>query len=228
LAGRSCGASQFLTGFTADGQLSCGQMAGASGNAPVLLAFLNPQQAFLTFSRVDLSLTAFDADGDAVGFETNFLTVPPLSHAQLTNVFTPHPNFVPDVPGLYVLTAVAIDPAGHRSAPVETDVLIAACSTTPPALVFDGATPVAVGQLTTITFHAQALNGGTCGIAASRIEFSARFVSVPPQAQLDLIGATTGTPSFIPPVPGLYAVAVMATQPLLGTMAEQAITIEVP
>jgi hypothetical protein len=224
LAGKACAPGTFLTGFGASGQLSCNAIV-APGNPPVVTNVLAAPTTPLTGQVVTMFISALDLDGDPLFFETRFLSVPQQSHAQLTQVFSPRPAFVPDVPGPYVIAAVAIDPAGHRSQPYEIDVLAIPCGSATPFLsvtaILDP--PPAVGRPVQLQVLAVDPNAA-CGLVPLALD--SKFASVPPLGQVQVIGASTTTPSFIPNVPGDYSLLVTATNSL-GLKSEQVLTVSV-
>jgi hypothetical protein len=118
---------------------SCG------GSLPVAIASAAPLAPGLG-QAVQLEASASDADNDepclagqSFGFRWSFDALPAGSHAALNSESAIAPSFRPDVPGDYVLSLIAIDSTGRRSAPATVTVSASSCG---------GAAPVASATAT--------------------------------------------------------------------------------
>ncbi|MCF6286800.1 MAG: PASTA domain-containing protein, partial [Candidatus Hydrogenedentes bacterium] len=73
-------------------------------------ASAGPDQQAILGATVTLDGSASsDADGDTLGFQWRFTTRPDGSLSSLANAGTAQPTFVPDQPGLYVLSLTVLD-----------------------------------------------------------------------------------------------------------------------
>jgi hypothetical protein len=233
LSGRSCPAGMFVAGFGAGAVLVCSAGSASSGYPPIAIA--SAAGDFLARHWTQITVIASDLDpGDTFRYDARVVSQPAGSQAMLASEGTPTPSLLGTLPGQYQLTGTVTDSNGNVGT-WHLTVQLGACSTVPPTLAtfkVSSLSPPAAPNPPAETLQCT-VSGGWCdvvlpgiGLDAIRVDatvedpaavtcFSAPIPSlewslatVPVAAQVQLIGATTISPWFVPPVGGAYVLSV--------------------
>ena len=136
-----------------------------------------------------------------------FVAVPSGSHVKLNGPSLSDPSFVADVPGQYVVSLAVTSPTGMQGQGVAT-ITVGVCGSNPPQIqqiVAAPATPavgMTVGLSPTVL---QPDNQPPCS-AGESLSYQWSFVALPAGSRAQINAASVSQPSFVPDLPGLYAV----------------------
>ncbi len=184
--------------------------APAAGVPPT--AHAGPDQSVKTQTRVTLDGSASaDANGDLLKPLWTFETIPQGSAAVLNAATSLHPDFVPDLPGIYVVALVVND--GKLNSDI-AKVRITA--------VTANAAPVAhAGLVQNVTTGTQvALNGSQSSDADGDVlTFRWTLPQKPAGSAATLTAPTTLQPAFLADVAGTYVAELVVNDGLLDSQA---------
>ncbi len=166
-------------------------------NPPIANA--GPDQSVDEGSDVTLDGTASsDPDGDPLTFAWTLTTVPPGSMAMLANANTANPNFVVDVPGIYVAQLIVND--GQEDSAPDTVMVTSRDVNTPPVA---NAGP----DMTVFIDSTVMLDGsGSSDADGDVLTYSWSLSSAPTGSTAMIVDPMAQIATLTPDVPGLYQV----------------------
>ncbi len=142
-----------------------------------------------------------DVDGNSLIFQWALTAIPTGSTAKLSNSTTVQPTFAVDLVGLYVAQLIVND-GMDNSEPVTVTIT---AGNTPP--VADAGQDQSVSVFSLVT-----LNGsGSHDVDGDALSFQWLLESRPQGSTTTLLNPTFAQPTFIPDIPGIYAVTVVVS-----------------
>ncbi len=166
-----------------------------------------------------LSATETDADtsptcslSDSATWSWAFVSLPSGSVARLQHGNSSSPWFTPDVPGDYVVEALATDAAGHVSPSQRVTAHVTECGAHPPEAGAITATPSAPAVLQPVQLTADAtdLDITACHLGQT-LSYAWTFTGLPAASRATMVDPTGVSASFTPDVPGTYGVQLVVT-----------------
>jgi hypothetical protein len=156
------------------------------------------------------------AHAAAFAYAWSLAELPAGSRAALNATGIRAPSFVVDVPGVYRARVIATDPTGKASQVREISVTAGACGGQAPlaSAVTTGATAPKTGD--TLSLHTSVTDADTsaaCAAHAATFEYAWSFEALPAGSRASLNDVGIAEPSFVPDVPGTYALKVVVTDP---------------
>ncbi len=142
-----------------------------------------------------------DPDGDLLGYQWSFATVPVGSGAAISDPSAEMPTFVVDLPGTYVVQLV-VDDGVLVSAP--DNVVITTSNSRP---VADAGPDKSVQEHATVRLDGT----GSSDADGDALTFRWSLLSKPPASQAVLDDDTSATPAFIADKPGTYVVQLIVS-----------------
>ncbi len=209
--------------------------ASVCGSSPPTGSVAATPQAPITGQTVLLEASASDADAiepcelpQSFTWDWTFIAVPQGSAARFNAPTSRTPSFLADTPGAYVVRMVVTDADGHSGAPVVTAINVDPCGSNAPVIervdVNPGA-PATDALVTLLPTVSDDDNRG-CGLNQSHA-FAWRFLSVPSDSAAAFNNDAVRSPSFVPDVPGDYALELVVTDDTGRQSAATALTIAV-
>ncbi len=193
---------------------ACGGSSGTGGSTPVANA--GPPQSVATGSVVTLDGSqSFDPDGRPITYEWSFVSVPPGSHAALSDPTTPKPTFTADVDGTYSVELVV---STGKATSQPNDVLVnATTANTPPTAKSGPDQNVAVGSVVDLD------GSGSSDPDGDPLTYSWSFVSIPPGSQAGIQDPTSAKTLFVADVAGEYHVQLVVSDGIANSAASRMI-----
>ncbi len=187
-----------------------------SGNARPQAAFFGPTAGVvgtpLTFDGSGSS----DPNGDRIAFTWTLTGRPSGSQAVFSDRAAPRPSLTPDQPGVYVVSLIVND-GTLDSEPVSLTVTVGRRNSSP--------VPNAGADSSFLVGSVVTLDGrGSTDPDGDPLTYRWRFVGIPFGSFVQLVGANTSRPQFIPDVPGLYTIGLTVSDGLI-TSGEVTVTI---
>ncbi len=210
------------------------EVSACGGAAPVIEAITAAPEAPRVGQAGAASARISDAD-NAEGCDLDqratllwaLVARPQGSQASLDDPRRSSPRFAADVPGQFVLQAVATDDTGLRSAPLEVVITAAGCGGAAPTVDAVEANPdqPLVGQRVTLRAQASDADAGEGCALDQAIALAWRFIELPPGSRALLQNADTGAPWFEADAAGVYRAVVVATDDTARDSAPQEIAV---
>lgn len=190
--------------------------AGTCGGASPSATVIAPTSSNLG-SLIALAALVTDADtqppcsrAERFRYAWSFQQVPGGSAVRFSDPTLAAPSFAGDVPGTYVVALTVTDAVGHRSEPATARIDVSACGGNRPSATVS-ATPSTPAVGSTVQLRSTVTDADiACGIAES-FSYQWRFDGLPPGSRSAFNNDALAGPSFVPDLPGLYAVRLTVT-----------------
>jgi RHS repeat-associated protein len=170
-----------------------------------------PDQSGVVGAHVTLDGSASsDPDGDALGYEWSFVSIPAGSTATLTNPTSVAPGFDIDEPGSYVVRLIVND--GQAASAADT-VTVTTTNVAPVANAGPDQTAV-VGAIVTLD------GSGSSDADGDALTFSWTLTSVPPGSGAALVNAASVAPTLTIDRPGTYIARLVVSDGLASSAGD--------
>lgn len=210
-------------------------VSGCGAAAPVLRGLVASPAQPTTGALVSLVPDAVDPDADApcsreqaLRYAWSVVAAPAGSAARLSDAAAVRPWFVADAPGTFRFRLVVTDPSG-RTTRGEVDVSVSPCGSATPVTSVQGPSAGVPGQ--PVQFEAVVTDADTdtaCGaLAPEQFTYRWWFDDLPAGSLAKLNSQSVKSPSFVPDLPGAYALAVEVTDTAGHVSAPATMTVTV-
>jgi hypothetical protein len=149
-----------------------------------------------------------DPQGLPLSFMWSLITKPANSHAVLTAINVPNPQFVADQPGTYIAQLVVYDGVAYSATPATVTITT---TNTPPVANAGLNQALMVGATVTLD--------GSQSFDADNdpITYSWAFLNIPGSSVATLTGAKTKNPTFVADAAGTYVVQLIVSDPFTSS-----------
>ena len=155
---------------------------------------------------------SIDADGDALTYTWQFLTVPAGSAALLSDPSAVTPTFVADQAGDYLIELVVND--GMVDSPPDDVVVITAPGNTPPVADAGPDQSAQVGDTVTLD------GSGSSDVDGDMLTFAWTLSAIPANSNASLSDPSAVMPTFVVDVPGTYVAELVVDDGLAGSLPD--------
>lgn len=205
-----------LSLVTSDGSLSSEMsyvtVASGAANVPPTAVATGPARVVLIGTRVTLDASAsIDPNGDLLRYAWRLISAPDTSRAVLGFENTARPEFVPDVPGDYIVGLTVSD--GRATSP-ERNLTVRVARTSTPTASAGPNQSVLVGLPIDLDGSASGTTSATNTANASLLDYRWTIVSRPPAVASPpptIVNDNTIRARFVPDAPGTYVFSLTVT-----------------